>query len=92
MGDADSTIRAAISFDAAPIEVLIGGGALVLSAAGYLVYEALKAQREQEGGAAPRTQPTKAAALPRENAVLVFGASGRTGRQVVAEVWNSYYH
>ena len=42
--------------------------------------------QQQEGGASPQTQASNAAALPRENAVLVFGASGRTGRQVVAQL------
>jgi hypothetical protein len=82
-----SIIRAAISFDAAPPEVLLAGGALVISTAGFLIFEAIKASKQmQQGSEAPEVFAPKAAPLPRENAVVVFGASGRTGRQVVAEV------
>ncbi|KAL4536080.1 hypothetical protein Ndes2437B_g05513 [Nannochloris sp. 'desiccata'] len=78
-------IQAAISFNAAPPEVLIAGGALVISTAGFLIFEAIKASK-QLPAEAPQIVTPKAAPLPRENAVLVFGASGRTGRQVVAEL------
>ena len=83
--------RAAIDFSAAPLEVLIGGGAFVLSTAGYLVYEAMKASGIQglPTGASPTSAATPPPPLPRENAVVVFGASGRTGRQVVAELLKS---
>ncbi len=85
--DSSSIIRAAISFDAAPAEVLIAGGALVASTAGYLIFEAIKAAKQmQQPTEAVQAAEPKAVPLPREDAVLVFGASGRTGRQVVAEV------
>lgn len=68
--------------------MLIAGGALVISTAGFLIFEAIKASK-QLPAEAPQIVTPKAAPLPRENAVLVFGASGRTGRQVVAEVCSS---
>jgi hypothetical protein len=80
-------IRAAISFDAAPPEVLIAGGALVLSTAGLLIFEAIKASKQlQQQTPEVIEKVAKAAPLPREDAVLVFGASGRLGRLVVADV------
>ena len=60
---------------------------MVVSAAGYLIFEAIRASKQmQQPGEASQVATPKTAPLPRENAVLVFGASGRTGRQVVAEV------
>lgn len=80
------TTHAMMPLVAAQLAPLVGGGALVLGAAGLLVWQAVKAV--QQGG---QSQEQDAAAedaeeLPRRNAVLVFGATGRTGRQVVAEV------
>jgi len=65
--------------------VLIVGGALVISTAGFLIFEAIKASKQLPAEASQIVTPN-AAPLSRENAVLVFGASGRTGRQIVAEV------
>ena len=66
---------------------LVGGGALVVGAAGYLIYEAVKMAKQQQGnGTDAQSGADAEAPLTRENAVLVFGASGRTGRQIVAEV------
>ena len=79
-------VQANLSFDSAPLPALIGGAALVISMSGYLVYEAIKTlsgggnQQPQQSNS---TQPQKERALPRENAVLVFGASGRSGRELV---------
>jgi hypothetical protein len=52
---------------------------------GFLAYEGLvkPAALAQEGAAAGPAPP---ASLPRENAVLVFGASGRSGREIVKAV------
>jgi uncharacterized protein YbjT (DUF2867 family) len=82
-----SPVQAGLSLDSAPLEVLIGGSAAVLTFTGFLAYEAIKAARNQPFG----QQPVDAGApneapLPRENAVLVFGAAGKTGRLLVNEL------
>lgn len=55
---------------------------------GFLAYEGLikPAALTQEGGAAGPAAP---ASLPREDAVLVFGASGRSGREIVKALLES---
>jgi hypothetical protein len=83
-------IANALTFDAAPLEVIIGGSVFVLASAGFLISEAIKASNEGENPPqAAQAEPTKEEVLPRENAVLVFGASGRTGREIVAKVRQS---
>ncbi len=79
---------AALDFSAAPIEVIVGGGAFVLATVGFLAAAAIQATKTGLP-AAPSSSKSSAAApapLPRENAALVFGASGRTGRQIVAQL------
>ena len=79
-------IANALTFDAAPVEVIVGGGVFVLASAGFLIAEAIKATKGENPPQAAQAEPTKEEVLPRENAVLVFGASGRTGREIVAKV------
>lgn len=81
-----STVAPAISFDAAPTEVLLGGGALIAATTGYLIWEAIKAMGQQATAPMASAEEVTEAVLPRENAVLVFGASGRTGRSIVKEL------
>lgn len=80
----------AIGFENAPIEALVGGGVLVVGSLAFLANEAVKAA-QANGVANPQDQSTVGAdveePLVRENAVLVFGASGRSGREIVAKVW-----
>lgn len=82
-------IQANLSFDSAPLPALIGGAALIVSMSGYLAYEAIKTLKgdgDQKTQPKNLTQPRKEPPLPRENAVLIFGASGRTGRQLVSSL------
>lgn len=67
-------------------QALIAGGAVVMAALGGIIWGVTT-----QGGAAGAGEPAAAAApaaapLPRDNAVLVFGASGRMGREIVAEL------
>jgi len=80
-------IANALTFDAAPVEVIIGGGVFVLASAGFLIAEAIKASKGEDSPQVAQVEPTSEEVLPRENAVLVFGASGRTGRKIVGKVW-----
>lgn len=82
-------IANALTFDAAPLEVIIGGSVFVLASAGFLISEAIKTSKRENSPQAAQAEPTKEEVLPRENAVLVFGASGRTGREIVAKVRQS---
>lgn len=79
---APTRVQGAISFDNAPPEALLAGGAAVLLALAGIGYAAA----QQQGGA--KAAPAKAPEpeLPREDAVLVFGATGRMGRTVVNSV------
>lgn len=81
-----SIVVPAISFDAAPTEVLLGGGALIVATTGYLVWETIKAMGQGEAPPVASTEKVAEAVLPRENAVVVFGGSGRTGRMIVKEL------
>lgn len=79
--------EASISFESAPVEAVIAGGALVLATSGYLIFEALRASRALGDAASTSGETTRTTeTLPRKDAVVVFGASGRTGRQIVAEL------
>jgi len=77
-------IQAALSFDSAPLEVIVGGGAFCVAALGYLAIEAMKEMKQQEPDV--ENYRVNKAVIPRENAVLVYGATGRSGRQIVAQV------
>lgn len=78
----------AIGFENAPIEAIVGGGVLVIGSLAFLASEAIKASKVD--GANPREESPIGVdveePLRRENAVLVFGASGRSGREIVAKV------
>lgn len=76
-----SPLQGAISFENAPPEALLAGGAVALLALAGIGYAAVQQQGAQ---AAPEKAPEPE--LPRENAVLVFGATGRMGRTVVNSV------
>lgn len=73
-------LQAAISFEAAPPEALAAGGAVILLALAGIGYAA----SQQSSTAAPAVAAK--APLPREDAVLVFGATGRMGRVLVSSV------
>ncbi|PRW55975.1 nadh:ubiquinone oxidoreductase complex i intermediate-associated 30 [Chlorella sorokiniana] len=72
-------VQGAISFDNAPPEALLAGGAAVLLALAGIGYAAT----QQQGGAQAAPAKAPEPELPREDAVLVFGATGRMGRTVV---------
>lgn len=79
----------AIGFSNAPIEAIVGGGVLVIGSLAYLASEAIKASNTN--GAPSFDQESNSSvdmeeSLPRENGILVFGASGRAGREIVAKV------
>jgi hypothetical protein len=76
---------AAISFAAAPVGVLLGGAGLVSVAAAYLVYAAINNMGSPKAANTVEAEITEAP-LSRENAVLVIGSTGRSGREVVAAV------
>jgi len=79
----------AIGFSNAPVEVIVGGGIFVAGSLAFLVSEAIKASNLD--GAQPDMGPKDSLAveapLPRKDAVLIFGASGRSGREIVSKVW-----
>lgn len=87
-----ATSQAALSFANIPPEALLAGGAVVLAAIGGIALAAAnspdggtiwQAGRRGSGGVVPEP-------LPRENAALVFGATGRMGRTVVQSVsWSA---
>ena len=78
----------AIGFSNAPVEVIVGGGIFVAGSLAFLVSEAIKASKLN--GAQPGMGPVDSLAveapLPRKDAVLIFGASGRSGREIVSKV------
>lgn len=75
------TVRAGISFDAAPPEALIGGAVLILGSATFLVLEAVKAMKANELGAKFNEADTreKEAPLPRQDAFLVCQRKSNEG-------------
>jgi len=80
-------ISNSIAFTNAPTAVLVGGGLFVIASAGFLISEALKAKRASgDGSSAPEPQTGNVPELRKENAVLVFGASGRSGKEIVKQV------
>lgn len=81
----------AIGFENAPVEFIVGGGVLVVGSIAFLVNEALKAGKDLEGNQVANggEWADEPASLPRENAVLVFGASGRCGKEIVAKLLKS---
>jgi hypothetical protein len=89
-----TVVPSALSLAAVPQEALYLGGAL-LAGVGLLVGYQLKQNKLNGAGAAEQAQaaapePEMAARpLPRENAVLVMGATGRLGRRVVQQVRKS---
>ena len=73
-----------LSFAAAPPQALWAGGALIVFAVGGLAFAALQNQNGGEAGEAEASG--REAPPPREDAVLVFGSTGRMGRTVVQMV------
>eukprot|EP00884_Botryococcus_braunii_P010535 jgi/Botrbrau1/19483/Bobra.0714s0001.1 len=73
-----------------PPEVLLGAGAAAIAVVGLIAYVAsTSSQAPSEAGAAPTVRAfpgAKPKPVPRENAVLVFGATGKLGRLIVAEL------
>jgi hypothetical protein len=78
----------AIGFENAPIEAIVGGGVLVVGSLAFLASEALKATQVKDANPQGQSTPVEDVQEPlrRENAVLVFGASGRSGREIVTKV------
>jgi hypothetical protein len=72
------------SLAAAPLPALAAGAAVVLGVGGYAVWAAL--QQQQPAGSAEVAAEPAEPAIPREDAVLVFGSSGRMGRALTAKV------
>jgi hypothetical protein len=77
----DLLALASLSFEQAPPEALLAGGAVALLALGGLPYAGVQASR---GAAA--AEPASPSPLPRENALLVFGSTGRMGCVLVDSV------
>lgn len=82
---------AASDFASLQRETLIAGGAALLAVVGAIGAYASQQNQMPEGareatGAAQAAAGEEAAAVPRENAVLVFGATGKAGRLIVQEV------
>lgn len=75
------TSQGALSFEAAPPEALLAGGAITLLALAGIGYAVA-----QQAGPSDRPAAAREPEIPREDAVLVFGATGRTGRTIVNSV------
>ncbi|PSC71557.1 nadh:ubiquinone oxidoreductase complex i intermediate-associated 30 [Micractinium conductrix] len=69
----------ALSIEQAPPEAVLALGGVALLALGGIAYAAIQAQSGDTAGAEPAAPPPPL----RENAVLVFGATGRMGRVLV---------
>lgn len=77
---------AELSFDSIPQEALLAGGAAAVLGIGAIAF-GLQQSGAGAGDASPAAfAAAKQADLPRENAVLVVGATGRTGIQLVQQV------
>ena len=72
----------ALSIEQAPPEAVLALGGVALLALGGIAYAAIQAQSGDTAGAEPAAPPPPL----RENAVLVFGATGRMGRVLVDSV------
>lgn len=68
-----------------PLPALGAAAAVVVGALGTVAW-AVSQQNPASSTAEGAAEEPAAPVIPRENAVLVFGASGRMGRQLVAEV------
>lgn len=77
-------VEANISFAGAPPEVLVIGGAFIAGTAGYLLYEVMKAAKQTQPEGLTNPTSFKDPELPRKDAVVVFGASGRSGREIIS--------
>ena len=75
-----------IGFENAPTEILIGGGVFLTATIAFIASQAMG----MAGAPTPSLEPTYVEEadpiLPREDAVIVFGASGRSGRQIVSKL------
>lgn len=67
-----------------PPETLIAGGVAIAGALGAIAWGVAASQGAVQGAEAAGNTEAADVVLPRENAVLVFGASGRAGREIVA--------
>ena len=76
----------AIGFENAPTEILIGGSVFLAATIAFIASQATSMGKAQTS--APLASPSveEVDVIPRENAVLVFGASGRSGRQIVSKL------
>ena len=76
-----------IGFDNAPTEILIGGGVFLTATIAFIASQAIgmaKNPAQSTSQQAPSSDEPEV--LPRENAVIVFGAAGRSGRQIVSKL------
>ncbi|KAG1657278.1 hypothetical protein FOA52_005472 [Chlamydomonas sp. UWO 241] len=80
----------ALSFDAVPIEAVVAGSAVAASVLGLIGWQLTQGGPRAAPAQAPASGAVTAAPpkelLPREGAVMVFGATGRVGRRVVARL------
>lgn len=86
IGRCNLQISNALNFEAAPIELIVGGGIFVLASAGFLISEAVKASNQSTMSPLEEARESAPEEILRENSVLVFGATGRSGRTIVQEV------
>ena len=76
-------ISNAIGFENAPTEILIGGGVFLTATIAFIASQAMSMGSPQSSAPEATTSVEEPEVIPREDAVIVFGASGRSGRQIV---------
>ncbi|CAL8465559.1 g5095 [Coccomyxa elongata] len=82
-----ATPKAALQFSAVPIEAIVAGATVLAGGLGTLVWGIRQGSQGNGAGSQQETVATTADMQPpREDAVLVFGSTGKLGRQIVAQL------
>lgn len=77
----------AIGFENAPTGILIGGGVFLTATIAFIATQAMSLTGKPEASSPDTTGSVEELeVIPREDAVIVFGASGRSGRQIVSKL------
>lgn len=77
----------AIGFENAPTGILIGGGVFLTATIAFIATQAMSMTGKPEASSPDTTGSVEELeVIPREDAVIVFGASGRSGRQIVSKL------